>query len=204
MASGRKIYLRQVDGSLRAMTEAPFAKEDFLQELVEKYPDLLAGDQMDSTESRRWLLVARELGVPDDEGAADRWSLDHLFLDQDGIPTLVEVKRSSDTRIRREVVGQMLDYAANAVLYWSPETLRARFEAGCEARHEDASDVVTRFQGSKSSDPDSIEHFWEQVKTNLQAGRIRLVFLADQVPNRTPADCRILERSDGPCSSVGC
>ena len=28
-------------------------------------------------------------------------------------PTLVEVKRSSDTRIRREVVGQMLDYAAN-------------------------------------------------------------------------------------------
>src|ERR1035437_9301651 len=97
------------------MTEAPFAKEDFLQELVEKYPDLLAGDQMDSTESRRWLLVARELGVPDDEGAADRWSLDHLFLDQDGIPTLVEVKRSSDTRIRREVVGQMLDYAANAV-----------------------------------------------------------------------------------------
>ena len=53
------------------MTEAPFAKEDFLQELVEKYPDLLAGDQMDSTESRRWLLVARELGVPDDEGAAD-------------------------------------------------------------------------------------------------------------------------------------
>jgi len=165
------------------MAEEPFAKEDILQELLERYPDLLAGDQMDGTESRRWLLVARELGVPDDEGAADRWSLDHLFLDQDGIPTLVEVKRSSDTRIRREVVGQMLDYAANAVLYWPPERLRDRFEAGCEARHDDAGDVVTRFLGSKSSGPDSIEYFWEQVKTNLQAGRIRLVFLADQVPS---------------------
>ena len=32
------------------------------------------------------------------------------------MPTLVEVKRSSDTRIRREVVGQMLHYAANAVV----------------------------------------------------------------------------------------
>jgi hypothetical protein len=165
------------------MTEEPFAKEDILQELLEKYPDLLAGDQMDDTESRRWLLVARELGVPDYEGAADRWSLDHLFLDQEGIPTLVEVKRSSDTRIRREVVGQMLDYAANAVLYWPPERLRARFESGCEARQEDASDVVTRFLGSTSNGPDSVEHFWEQVKTNLQAGRIRLVFLADQVPS---------------------
>jgi len=29
------------------------------------------------------------------------WALDHLLLDQDAIPTLVEVKRSSDTRIRK-------------------------------------------------------------------------------------------------------
>ena len=45
----------------------------------------------------------------------------------DANPTLVEVKRSSDTRERREVVGQMLDYAANAVVYWPIETIRARF-----------------------------------------------------------------------------
>lgn len=190
----RRIYLKQADGSLQAMTEAPFAKEDFLQELLAKYPDLLAGDQMDVTESRRWLLVARELGIPDDEEAADRWSLDHLFLDQDGIPTLVEVKRSSDTRIRREVVGQMLDYAANAVLYWPPEMLRARFEAGCAIRHENASDVVTQFVGSKSNGVSPLEYFWEQVKTNLQAGRIRLVFLADQVP---PELQRIVEFLNG-------
>src|SRR5262249_3604083 len=31
------------------------------------------------------------------------WSVDHLFLDQDAVRTLVEVKRGSDTRIRREV-----------------------------------------------------------------------------------------------------
>lgn len=37
--------------------------------------------------------------------------MDHLFVDQDAIPTLVEVKRSSDTRIRREVVGQLLEYS---------------------------------------------------------------------------------------------
>ena len=60
-----------------------------------------------------------------------RWSIDHLFLEQDAIPTLVEVKRSSDTRIRREVVGQMLDYAANGVRYWADGALRQLFERTC-------------------------------------------------------------------------
>lgn len=179
----RCIYLRQSDGSLQPMTEAPFSAEDILQELLEKYPSLLAGDQIDSSDSRRWLLVAREMGVPDDEGAPDRWSLDHLFLDQDGIPTLVEVKRSCDTRIRREVVGQMLDYAANAVVHWPPEHLRARFEATCQARQEDARETVSKFLGDGSSAGDPVEHFWEQVKTNLQARKIRLIFVADQIPS---------------------
>ena len=63
--------------------------------------------------------------MPDTKEGPGRWSVDHLFLDQDSVPTLVEVKRSSDTRIRREVVGQLIDYAANAVVYWPVEMLRA-------------------------------------------------------------------------------
>jgi hypothetical protein len=35
----------------------------------------------------------------------------------------VEVKCNIDTRIRPEVVGQMLDYVANAVVYWPVEAL---------------------------------------------------------------------------------
>jgi hypothetical protein len=46
-----------------------------------------------------------------------------LIIDQHAIPTLVEVKRSTDTRIRREVVSQMLDYAANADNYDQAITL---------------------------------------------------------------------------------
>jgi hypothetical protein len=64
------------------------------------------------------------MGVPDPSGLGDRWSLDHLYLDQDGIPTFVECKRATDTRIRREVVAQMLDYAANGLKHWSMDQLR--------------------------------------------------------------------------------
>jgi hypothetical protein len=44
------------------------------------------------------------------------------------VPTFVEVKRASDTRARREVVAQMLDYAANGSVFWIPGQLRRWFE----------------------------------------------------------------------------
>lgn len=76
-----------------------------LQELLEKYPSLLGGDPVDGSGERRLILVRREAAVPAEQDGAGRWSLDYWSFDQEGIPTLVEVKRSSDTRIRRDVVG---------------------------------------------------------------------------------------------------
>lgn len=40
----------------------------------------------------------------------------------------VEVRRASDTRSRREVVAQMLDYAGNGSVFWTPEQLRGWVE----------------------------------------------------------------------------
>jgi hypothetical protein len=51
--------------------------------------------------------------VPAFEGGLDRWRVDHLFVDQDGIPTLVEVRhrdppvpRARSTGARPTVYGQ--------------------------------------------------------------------------------------------------
>lgn len=173
------IFLLQKDGQLVEMNEQEYDSEGLLQELLAKYPSLLAGSQMNSEKPRRWLLVCREAGVPAEEDGSDRWSIDHLFLDQDAIPTLVEVKRSSDTRIRREVVGQMLDYAANAVLYWPVEEIRAKFAARCEEDETDPGSQLDEFLAGEME----AEQFWIQVKTNLQVGKIRLVFVADEIPN---------------------
>ena len=94
------------------------------------------------------------------------------------MPTLVEVKRSSDTRVRREVVGQMLDYAANAAGYWQGDTLRRLFEERCRARKQEPDEIlIDRFP-----DVDDLEAFWASVRTNLAAGRLRLVFVADAIP----------------------
>ena len=174
--TGRIFHLNET-GAATPMEEQPYDAESVLQQLLAEHPDLLAGDQINSSDPRRWLLVSREMGVPGEEGGAAKWSLDHLFLDQDGIPTLVEVKRSSDTRIRREVVGQMLDYAANAVVYWPVEDIRAKFESQCEESDVDPDEELATLAGDDESGD-----FWQKVKTNLQAGKIRMVFVADAVP----------------------
>ena len=173
-----RIYLLNADSHLMAMDETAYDSERLLQELLARHSDLLAGEQINVDDPRRWLLVTREMSVPGEVDGAGRWSLDHLFLDQDAVPTLVEVKRSSDTRIRREVIGQMLDYAANAVVYWPLEEIRSKFERRCESTGEDPNDVLADFLGEDHS----IDEFWQAVKTNLQAGRIRMIFVADSIP----------------------
>lgn len=176
------LYFIGEDDALTAMTVTPYEAEEVLQTLLAKYPDLLAGAQMDPHDPRRWLLVAREHGVPDRADASgNRWSVDHLFVDQDAIPTLVEVKRSSDTRIRREVVGQMLDYAANGVLYWPVDRLRESFTRTQSKIFEIDPDTAVR---DLLGDPEStVESFFDQVFENLRAGRVRLVFVADIIPD---------------------
>ena len=169
------IYLIRDNGELVAMNERGYDTENLLQEYLANHHDLLAGDQIDSTNPRRWLLVSREMPLASEEDGAGRWSVDHLFLDQDAIPTIVEVKRSTDTRIRREVVGQMLEYAANAVVHWPVDRLRAEFEAGGENHEQALSELLEDTEGG-------LEEFWQKVKTNLQAGKVRLIFVSDEIP----------------------
>jgi len=178
MNSDGAIYLIDENGGSTELVQTPYDSEELLQKLLADHPHLLAGEQINPDNPRRWLLVSREIGVPDQEGGVDRWSLDHLFLDQDGIPTLVEVKRSSDTRIRREVVGQMLDYAANAVTYWPVDKIRECLETRCAGDGKEFENEIVTALGEEL-DPGT---FWEHVETNLEAGRIRLVFLADAIP----------------------
>lgn len=172
-----RIYVQQ-DNKLCPMDVTTYESEDLLQDYLAHNPDLLAGDQIDIVNPRRWLFITREIAISDDEDGRRRWSLDHLFLDQDGIPTLVETKRSTDTRLRREVVGQMLDYAANAVAFWPVESIKLEFEKRCRLTHKDPDDELLQC----FCDVLDVDAFWQTVKTNLQAGRIRLLFVSDVIP----------------------
>lgn len=181
------------------MREQSYDSENLLQELLAKYPDLLGGGDQFAGSPRRWLLVKREAGVPDREAGGSRWSVDHLFIGQEAVPTLVEVKRSEDTRIRREVVGQMLDYAANGVVYWPAERLRSDFESRCAKEQKDPDEV---FRVSLGREADQ-EQFWDEVEQNLRSGRVRLVFVSDLIPPELRRVIEFLNERMSPTEVVG-
>lgn len=167
-------YIDEHNKAVR-LCEQRYENEGFFQELIERYPDILAGEQMNPEAPRKWILISREMGVPGHEGGSDQWFLDHLFIDQDGIPTFVEVKRSTDTRIRREVVAQMLDYAANASVYCPADRLRQAFE---DHNHAPVEELNTKL-GIVPGEEDA---FWSKVDANLRLGKLRLLFVADEIP----------------------
>ncbi len=171
-----KIFLLEEGNKLVEMEEKEYVSEDILQDLIAKYPNLLAGDEMDVDVPRKWLLVQREQILPYDNTGLKLFYLDHLFLDQDGIPTIVETKRSSDNRLRREVVAQMLDYASNALIYLHVEEIISNLRINYP--DQDMDELLKNVLGVETSS----EEFFEQVKTNLNAGKIRMVFVADYIP----------------------
>jgi hypothetical protein len=193
------VFVLKDTETLVSMASAQFASEADFQHLLAKFPELLSGDQIDPASPRKWVLVRREKAVPADENGGGRWSKDHLFLDQDGVPTLVEVKRQTDTRIRREVVGQMLDYAANCVVYWPVEGLRADLEATCAAQGLSSSDAISDLLGPEASEG----AYWLKVKTNLEAGRIRLLFVADAIPPELRRIIEFLNKQMDPAEVLG-
>lgn len=181
MSGEGKIFLLAKDGSPTAIiNETDFSSEDRLQAEIERQPELIPGDQITPEQPRRWLLVKREIGIPDSESGGNRWSLDHLFIDQDATPTFVECKLSQNPEVRREVVAQMLEYAANGTKYWPPGRVR---EAAAQTA-EDAGDSLhcwtSRLLGK--DDEGNVEDFWASVDTNLADGNIRLVFAANRIP----------------------
>ena len=173
------IYHLNESGRLEPMQEEPFAAEAKLQEMVADYPGLLSGEQMNPANPRRFILIGREQGIADIIGGGHRWSLDHLLIDQDAIPTLVEAKRQANSEIRREIVGQMMDYAAHATQTWNVGDIRQAFEERVSAAGQETTDVLAELL---QEEPD-VEKFWEGVETNLRAARLRLLFVADGIPD---------------------
>jgi len=174
---------------LQALELAGFETEAEFQELLARHPRMLDFGTLADGRPLRLVLVAREMRVPTGTESGTAYWLDHLFVDADGVPTLVEVKRATDTRIRREVVGQMLDYAANAARYWPAALLQRSFEDTCVKDGRTLEEGYEELLGGRSAD-----EFWTSVEERLAAGQMRLLFVADRIPLELRAIVEFLNR----------
>jgi len=172
------VYWLTDDGRTTPLRRVQCRNEDReLQRILVENHDLLPGAQIDPEAPRRWILVKREMPVPDPSSGNDRWSIDLLFLDQSAVPTFVECKRFLDTRSRREVVAQMLDYAANGKEYWSAKDLENYARETAAGRGLNLEELLKRL--APDSDDDTARFFC-RAEANLREGQSRLIFFLEE------------------------
>lgn len=176
--AGGIIYQVSSDGSLTRMMPGKPANEDEIQRMIADHPEMVTGSD------DRLLLIERESAIADRLDGSGRWSLDHLFVTRDGRPVLVEVKQASNTQLRREVVGQLMEYAANASVHWTSANISASFLRTYGGDEEAAADQLDAFlnEGGDPSDTAEPEAFWRRVESNLRAGDMLLAIVADEIP----------------------
>jgi len=173
-----KAYVVQKNGSTIEMDRIRCKNEDQeLQLILERNPNLLPGDQINPDDPRRWLIIEREMPVPDPSSGGDRWSIDFFFADQSGMPTFIECKRYEDSRSRREVIGQMFDYAANGHYYWTKGDMRNLAEKNASVKGLSLEEAIRNLQ---PDDGLGVDDYFQRVEDNLREGQLRLVFFLEE------------------------
>jgi len=163
-------------------------EQDHLHRLIQMYPGILPGDEIDPEQPCEWLLVGSEVLVPDPENGVDRWALDLLIGDQNSRPTLVECKRAGSAEIRREIIGQAIEYAANAQYYWDAAKLTDI------ARRQHTSDASLEEALQKIGWRDGAEAYFAEFERNLRSGEFRIIFAVDRAPHRLRSTVEFLNR----------
>ena len=153
-------------------------EERELQDLLESNLNLIPGKQINEDDPPKWLLVKREMSVQDPSSGKDRWSVDFFLTDHNAFPTFVECKRRDNTQSRREVVGQVLEYAANAHHYWDRERLR---RLASESAAERGCSIEDEFERLHIRDTE--DDYFDRVVENLHRGQLRIIFFLDESPN---------------------
>lgn len=142
--------------------------EDWLQEKITEHPKLLPVNEVDPIFGEL-IPVYREMMTP-------VGPLDNLFINEQGLLTLVECKLWRNPEARRKVVGQILDYAQefSRMSYdeLNRQIARKTKVTGENALFEIVADTV---EGLNEGD------FTDKVMKNLRLGRFLLLIVGDGI-----------------------
>lgn len=187
-----KIFVRK-DSGFVPLDETKYSQEDQFQEFLFLNPEVM-GIVNDDGIMIKMVPIAREVPVPDDAG--NNFYIDLLCLDEEGLVNIIEVKRCCDSRIRREVIGQIFDYASNLCYSSDVSTLHNYYL-------QSLSGGVGGVDQSPLYNTLETEEYWEKVRVNLQAGKIRLIITADGIPENLKRIIEFLNKQMNPAELIG-
>ena len=139
--------------------------ESWLRDLLWDYPSLLPVAEIEPVFDGL-LPVAWELRT-------NCGPIDLLFVNSDGMITIVETKLWRNPEARRKVVAQIIDYAKD-VAKWSYSDLVKAVKAATESTEPDPITSVACEDGEESQ-------FMDRVARNLRLGRFLLLIVGDGI-----------------------
>lgn len=145
--------------------------EGWIQELIRANPEILPVDEVESVFSPP-ISVGRE--VPTKVGF-----IDNLYLSPQGYLTIVETKLWRNPEARREVVGQIIDYAKE-ISKWSFKELEEQVGSYNQKYRNTNLGVVKTLEQDQAEDFDE-PTLIETISRNIRQGRFLLLIVGDGI-----------------------
>lgn len=152
------------DGKDHAVSKERFTDESELQGYLRKYPDLIPLEEI-MDDAPRLVCIGEEVETPGG-------FIDLLFIDENGILTIVETKLARNPEVRRKVIGQIMEYASH-VSNWTVDEVYG-LAKDFLGRHLE--EVMRESWGDFSTD-----RFRGSIVDKLKTGEIRLVIAVDEI-----------------------
>lgn len=189
---GSPIFLHSLDGDTAALNleKLTFMKDDvavyneaWLQRLLFTHPEILPIDEIEPI-FKPLIPICREL--PTKAGPVD-----NVFINSEGLITLVECKLWRNPDARRDVVGQILDYAKE-ISAWNYEDLQEAVGKTTGSTGNVLYEIVTKNAG----DVDETT-FVDSVTRHLKRGSFLLLIVGDGIREGIENIANFLQRHAG-------
>ena len=168
--------------------EGAIAEAD-IQRLVHEQPAILPIEEIDPTFSGA-VSICRELRTP-------AGPIDNFLVTPNGLPVLVECKLWRNPEGRREVVGQILDYAKE-LSRWTQSDLQRE----ANVRLRTTGNILLQKVREVAPEVDEIA-FNDALSSNLRRGRFLLLIVGDGIREGVEAIAEYLQRHAGLHFSFG-
>ncbi|MCJ7575898.1 MAG: hypothetical protein MUO80_04355 [Dehalococcoidia bacterium] len=177
-------------GALSRPTRVPFTerklREGLLHRLIESNPDILPISEIEPAFSPS-ITVGYEV-------ATHSGPIDVLLLSGQGYLTIVETKLWRNPEARREVVGQIVDYAKD-VSQWSFEDLEGKVRDYNLSRHKRNDGIIASLRKLQEIDESQEAIITDTVTRNLRNGRFLLLVVGDGIRESVEAMADYLQQT---------
>lgn len=164
-------------GKTRVLVNKDFDNESLLQDILEKFPEFVALEDLGVSEP--FVVIGREVATP-------AGYIDVLCIDGEGVLTVIETKLARNPQIRREVVGQVLEYVAQLSKWKAQDVIQVAnqyFQSSSDTGGTGGATLTDLLKST--SEPEEMlspGDVYERIENNLRKGRIKVVIASDAIP----------------------